>query len=712
MALKGVDALSFQEAMGNLAAIMEINMDDPPSIAIVKKVQITIDKDAFGLDAKEWLAGEGPDSLLDVLDVTHRAIYDHLVRLKESPEIDWTKEKNLRGVRSIMALVGESAAKLEAYLAYRLGEPLLKKIISRPDYKAIERFYKSAFKTEEGEEWEEEAISQAPHLDKDFQSVKQDKEYELFYIRNEEGEPYFSPELLRNIKVALDFSGEAELFEEDPLLKVRALRDKDLHASASQILAGSESLISEFYKISRSQEGNHLVKALSQSVLALLLAANPRYLLPNTTGKSCLQYFEDFHHFLRASLSTPEYQKLIAYPPEKSDRVDLLLLHLAHSLCQGLFESRGGIKQETIGLIHRCMRHGDEIKQKKKKHIVKGDTLWNQLLIDDEKFREFLSKFPSGPLFKTLDIIRESQEEEAIVPFDPIGQENLPCMTFRIERKGLKTDVLRLPCPTRQGLINKAEIIDEFKGFLHALDSEKPPRKLLLVNLQDRNSWKEIARSNALESLQKNAEFVSDILILTLPKDSDFYYQIGEYLELNQAEDFIHAFKAELSKKEEGGFFFPHHWKESERNAFFERALHAIHVHFFAKKGTLGRKQREDFIEIFYQFLILKCIDFLEPGAISFTCKDAIDTGSVQMGAFYAFLKLLLAEFTKREEHEFFRWLTYAPALCARERPTDPERVARALSLLEQIDKEKKEIKQTFKDLFHPQMFKSLEISE
>ena len=232
------------------------------------------------------------------------------------------------------------------------------------------------------------------------------------------------------------------------------------------------------------------------------------------------------------------------------------------------------------------------------------------------------------------------------------------------------------------------------------------------MNLQDRNSWKEIARSNALESLQKNAEFVSDILILTLPKDSDFYYQIGEYLELNQAEDFIHAFKAELSKKEEGGFFFPHHWKESERNAFFERALHAIHVHFFAKKGTLGRKQREDFIEIFYQFLILKCIDFLEPGAISFTCKDAIDTGSVQMGAFYAFLKLLLAEFTKREEHEFFRWLTYAPALCARERPTDPERVARALSLLEQIDKEKKEIKQTFKDLFHPQMFKSLEISE
>jgi hypothetical protein len=81
-------------------------------------------------------------------------------------------------------------------------------------------------------------------------------------------------------------------------------------------------------------------------------------------------------------------------------------------------------------------------------------------------------------------------------------------------------------------------------------------------------------------------------------------------------------------------------------------------------------------------------MDMLEPNSISFTCKDAIDTGSAQLGTFFGFVKLLTGDFTQRETQDFLRWLLYTPALFIRERAIDPERLNRTLSALERIDGE------------------------
>ena len=263
------------------------------------------------------------------------------------------------------------------------------------------------------------------------------------------------------------------------------------------------------------------------------------------------------------------------------------------------------------------MRRGEEIKQKEKQHLLKGETVWNQFLIDDEKFRTLLSKFPNGPLLKILDLIREEQEEDAIIPFDPIGQENLPSRIYEVQRKGKKIDVLRIPSPTRQSLIHKVEVIDEFRGFLRSLLQESPVGKHLIINLQDRTSWKEYARSRALETLQLNAEFNNQLIVVTLPKDTDFYHQNNEYLNLNKAEDFLKVFAEQLASPEECGYFLPSPLKKPDWTRFAEMALPAIHEHFFHNKNALTRRNREDFIEIFYQFFVLKCIDMVEPNSIS-----------------------------------------------------------------------------------------------
>ncbi len=144
-------------------------------------------------------------------------------------------------------------------------------------------------------------------------------------------------------------------------------------------------------------------------------------------------------------MKTGEYQKWIAYPPDASDKIAATLLKLTYSLCYSMFRRAGGVKQEAIGLIHRSMRKGEEIFQAEKKHLLKGENIWTQFLLDDERLRALLLKFPNGPLFKVLDLIREEEEENAIVPFDPIGQENLPSRIYQIEGVGKGIDVIRCP---------------------------------------------------------------------------------------------------------------------------------------------------------------------------------------------------------------------------------------------------------------------------
>ena len=721
---KIAEVLGIQEAMDNLAAISMINMDSPPPIGIIKRNRIVTDSEEFGPGTVQWLSEEGSEVILVLLDATYRAIHSHLDTLYENPEMDWDNERTRKGVSAMMSLVGESAKKMDLYLAYRLGKEMSQKVEAREDYKALQRFYVERFAKkfigglEGAQAWETEwsQNEEGQGLDalgsglKDFETVQRDQEYELFYIRNEEGKPYFTPELVRNIKLTADFDAESDSFEEDPLLKVRAMADRDLHSSASQILAECHPYIEDFFKISRKLEENDLAQSLNMAVIALFLAANPRYLLQNTSGKSCLQYFGDYLTFLRRCMKTTEYQKLIAYPPDKGDKTAHILLHLTHQLCRALFIRKGGVKQEAIGLIHRTMRRGEELQSKKRE----GDTVWNQFLFDDEKLRTLLAKFPNGPLFKILDLVREEQEEDVIVPFDPMAQENLPSSLFEIHHQVSKTVVLRMASPTRQSVINKAEIIDDFRGYLRTMKGDGKGKKHLLINLSDRTSWREHTRCRVLESLQKHAEFSPHLFVMTLPKDTDFYHQNNEYLNINNADEFLTSFRAQLASPEECGYYFPPLWKSTEISRFTDSLLPLIHEHFFQGKNALTRRNREDFIEIFYQFLILKAIDQFAPDSMSFTCKDAIDTGAASVAQFYGFIKLLNGDFSPKVEQDFLRWLLYTPALFIRERAIDPERLHRALSTLERLDGElserRQKMKKAFEDHYRSGLFKDLDV--
>ena len=705
MVSKIKEIYSIQEALDNLATIAGLDLEAPPLIGLVKDRRIVTDKEDFGSAAVTWLSEE-PNVLLEVMDVTYRTIHNHLVNLSEKSEMNWDDERALKGIAAMMSLVSESAEAFDHYMEFRLNKRGVS-ITERPEYQDLMYYYQHRFskklklKTEEYETPAEAMV--------DIEAVKRDRDYELFYLRKDDGGIYYDESTIRNLKLSIDFSVEDSGLEEDPLLKVRSMQDRDLQASAGQILHGCHDLVEDFYKQSKKLENNQLSSFLRMSLLALFLAANPRNLIQNTIGKSSLQYFEDFHQFLRGALSSVEYQRMIAYPPEISDKASYALLYLTHGLCYHLFTRLGGVKQESIGLIHRTMRKGE-----KEAALPKGETVWNQCLIDDEKFRTQMSHFPNGPLFKIFDLIRETKDEDQQIPFDPIGQMNLPQKLFDLQCRKISTKMLRLPSPTTQVIINKVDVLEEFKGFLRHIASESSRKKHLMINFQARTSWKEFARARTLEQLQNNAEFRKHLFVVTLPKSTDFYYQNFEYFQMDSSKDFLASFQAQFETPEECGFFFPLALTQTQISNFVKEILPRIHEEFFDNQKTLNRREREDFIEIFYQFFILKLIDWLEPELMSFTCKDALDTSAAAEGAFYAFIQLFNNSFDQREELDFFRWMVYTPALFVRERPIDPERLIRTLSALEtfeaEMGKSADKVMKRFEGLYSPTTLKTLKL--
>ncbi|HSX13812.1 MAG TPA: hypothetical protein VLE96_05270 [Chlamydiales bacterium] len=687
MRLKASEILPLQEAMNNLAAIASIHMESPPPIGIIQETRLVTNKDEIETDEVRWISGEGADPILKVLDLTYASVHQHLQSLYENPGMDWEDKKSRDGIAAMMALVGESVQKMNAYLEFRFDHPISEKIEQRESYRAMQRFYSERFAKKivggvEGKDaWEKEwfekhSLLQATGTElQDFEALLRDKEYELFYVANEEGTPYLSEKLLRNVKLTVDFDIKPGSFEEDPFLKVKAILDRDLQATAAWIVKECEEEITLFYKIVKSAFQVPAVKILSKAMIALFLAANTRHLIQRTTGKTCTHYFHDFHLFLRETMKSDEYTKWITYSP--SEHAAQVCIRLVEKLCYVFITRPCGVKQEAIGLIHRTIRRGGDTLTTPEL----GDSPWNRIIFDDEKFRTLLHRFPSGPMLKILETIRVEQEEGAIVPFDPWMQGNIPQKLYTMHKGKKEIAMLSFAAPLKQTMIHKVEILDEFRGFLRHLSVSGNVH--LLINLQDRLSWRETARSTAIEDLQKNPNFKDVLVVITLPKDTDFYHQRNEFQELEIAGDFIAAFRSQITHAKENGFYFPSKWPKEALLDFCDQTFAKIHRDLFGSKDILSRQMREDFIEIFYQHLCLEAIDRFAPATMSFTCKDTVDTGAYATGLFYGFLKAYEGNLLLPENIDFTRFLFYWRALSVRERAADPEQFLRSISALE-----------------------------
>lgn len=669
------DGLSVVEAVDNLSAMAELDISALPPGGELTVLPIGKEYDAARIVQDREAVRE-----------TFRVIHDYLQHLYDREKGDLKDPEMQRGIQAIMVLAGEAAQKMDKYSSVFKGAVGGEGVSQLKEYKMLQQLYltkivKRFHKTLETEEawqkeWEDledkEGIDLQKQSLRDMEVVRRDRDYELFFIRKENGQPYFSARVLRHLRLVGEFDETLiDPTADDPLLKIKEIQDHDAHLAAKEILHTAQSYLDLYYRDAFRYKERDFIASLNKAVMALMLASNTQNLLTNKSAKGCFAYFADFQSFLRASFYSDEYSKYLAAPFNPADKLASASLSLAHGLAAALF-LRTPRRKETLRYIQSLQEKGEEKKGKQ--------PFWNELLDKDEAIRAVLKRYPPGPLLKALEAFREGEEH---LGFDPLAMGNFPHQLYTFIDKDTHTTVLRLPAPTRQEIINKAEVVPEFYAFLRALQTQMQGQRHLLFNLQDRTSWQEHARSVALENLQKVAEIAPNLVVVTLCKDGDFYLQSGPYLNLDEAALFIQTFQQQIESREACGFHFPASLHGQEINAFTKNALAAIHVNFFSSQEMLSRKNRLDFIEIFMQFLILKIVSMLGPNSISFTCKDAIDTGEAESAGFYAFLKLLTGELAfSPEEQEFLLWMFYDPALHIRHRAIDSIRLTRMVSAL------------------------------
>ncbi|NGX42038.1 MAG: hypothetical protein K940chlam7_00314 [Chlamydiae bacterium] len=692
------------EALSNIA-----DLDFEREVDVATEEEIAEQNHLVTARTVQWLEVEDPDSTITFIRETFHVVLDYLRDFYKHDYKYVSKPQAVEGVKTIMVLVGDAAQKLDKYTTL-FSRTKAKNVKSLQEYKQLQEFYltRVARKIEEGilGKWilaltkdamarketaarlKGKRLISTRYVFIDLESVKKDTEYELFFLKKEDGSRFFNPRLIRNIKLICDFGETITAHKEvDPILRINIWQDYAMHIAAKSIFKAQGVVLDRFFHEARKGWKGELATTLNKAVVALLMSCNPKNLLRNAPVKSCLEYFVDFQFFLRSALKSREYQRDMVYPPKRSAVLANCLLDVTHGLSRALFSSITGYP-ELVPVFERVFHKASEAQSPEHKKAAKESRmLWSRLAADNVAMKKLIKQHPNGPLIKDLEIL----EHGTCYAFDPIIQFNIPFQLYSLYLKERKISNIRMPSPTSQKFIHEAKILDEFKAFLHACTKRQFKRKHLIINLQDRTSWREHSRSRAIEELQSKRDFVKVLEVVTLPKDTEFYHQVSPYDRDNHAEVFIEHFKEHLAD-ENCGFFFPQHIKKKLFPKFVDGVLDGIHKVFFSKRNVLSVQNRLDFIELFYLFLQLKLIEVTQSDSFSMLCKDGIDVGGVASTQFYAFLSLLSGGGVNESDVEHMNLILYTAPLLIRERVIIPEVFDRMITVLKRIEGTKDEL--------------------
>lgn len=673
------------DAIETLTSIADLDLEAEDGI--VEKDKLLVDGNKLHYRTFNW---QGPGDGTKPDELIKKTFSTILKFLREYCEQDRGDSSSIERIKSIMVLVGESARKLD-HCTNLFHDTKEKRVTGIKEYQKLQEFYLTRIArrvdTNTIGQWilgitqgafpkitvkHPEKEIEAKHIFVDLDLVKRDLEYELFFMHKKDGSRFYNPRLIKNMKLVCDFGDtlkQVREAQEDFLVDLDLWYDRSMQANAKTMIHHLEKQMEQFFHEAQAFRDRELVTHLYKALMALILSSKEHHLLENEPVKCCSEYFLDFQEFLIMALQSRDYQKMCAYPPRKNETFSCHLRDMCQAICYAFFMSMEGystMKPE----IEKLIQEGKE-----KLKLPKGDNSLHSFLKEGYlALSEMVKRHPYGPLTKVLETLEEGEWHA----FDPLHQENVPYLLNSSEAVAL----LHLPTPTRQEVVDKVTINEEFKNFMYALSRRAGQCKFLMINLQDRTSWKEHARCTALEDLQYHADFVNNLCVVTLSKDSDFYTQVNSYARDNHAKEFMERFLKEL-QDEEKGFYFPEEIKDQIFPEFAEKAMHEIHQHYFSGRNVLNKEQRLVFIELFYLRLQDKLLEIVKPVAFSFTCKDGFDAGDaagVQWLAFHA-LK-------NKKEREHLLLCLLAPALLVRGRVPFQERFDRMLNTIKVLESE------------------------
>ena len=264
---------------------------------------------------------------------------------------------------------------------------------------------------------------------------------------------------------------------------------------------------------------------------------------------------------------------------------------------------------------------------------------------------------------------------------DSLMEGNMPSVVVRYGQK--RVPVMRvgtMVLDVKNSSDSPSLAIDE--SFMHYLKAAgKMGKKHLYVNTVRRGiahvkkNEIEVRRTKLLEGMESDVQLPA-FRMITLDKNSDFYFQIEAFSELKEASQFKKRFLQHLFDEGEDGKFY---WSKELKGPLWSDRVRAlvekVHTSYFAGKSELTVEERRAFIEIAYVFLIEAAIQQLDVDVANVSCHYCVDRGASLLGLVSLHQLLQQPEVSGLDLSKMMAYL-FGPGIFLHNRPIHDYRVA------------------------------------
>lgn len=475
--------------------------------------------------------------------------------------------------------------------------------------------------------------------------VKRDRSYELFYMLDEQDKRFYNDALVQIIYKQNKLHETVN--EGDPLTKTLLWNSEEVKNIASSLVIVNDMPLRLFYQRALSHLDIEAVVKVHNAVMALFFSRYEATMVFKSPKKHNIWYFNDFLLFLREA-----WKDLNNNVIDSQERKQTKLLASALSL--GIFESKLVFEEASRYLYFNIQTKLENANGKKP--LSPGQYLTDAY----EELHRLISKYPNGPLFKAMDRVLEHESR----PYDPMILGILPSLEGTLKLHGKSIDIIRSPSPVTQSSILYANCNEEFLGFLNAKAHRS--EVTLVLNIQNRISRKERARSRVIEEALEQEEHAPYVHAFSFPEPEELLQNLESiHGDIETFADFFSILQEEFHKPLLASSFFLTKELKEFVGSFLKEKLTALKDIFFAKKKILFRNDKLLLLHLLSYLIVFKLIERTNPNSIVVVSKDGLDYVSVFIAGFAFFSREAFWD-----EHSLKLLLTnvLSPTLVARDR--------------------------------------------
>jgi len=650
-----------------------------------------------------WLHQKNAERMLAIMRDKLHVVLNYFRHFYASEKERFARKETVEGVRTIMMIVDEASENLDRYSKLFLGVQAAS-IKESKEFLDLCTFYETKISPIAVHRKVATSISALPisdilakagvrvprwsrqveyaPLSVELEDIQRDIDYELLLIRKSDGSRFFTPKFIRSMRLAcdieqaVDWQGRGQIETE-----IDALKRMQVATEVNYLLGNCYPAVDAFFHAAHRAVDHPMVLDLYAPCIALMVAAvQAIHRTEAPRAKGIGDYFDDFRTLFSLFVNSPELKRLMTYPPTNERSWEYALLKLTESLSSKIVDG-APMSLELVSAFKGLINQG--MSQAVIDIGPPDGTISHMLNLNYAALRQLIGTRGNVTLVRML----QQLERRRSVFFEPLVDEALPIHVFTLSWHEKLIPVVRLPSPTRQERIDAAVPSEVFQIALRRHGRESG--RFLVINLQDRTGWKEGARCQAIEELQRKDVMNKTISVFTMCCDGDFYQQDEAYESISSAQRFKETLLDHLTAPNRG-VLFPR-TPDVKADIGIKELIDVLHKALYSGRNVLTKEQRCEFIDLVYVFLMLRVIEETHPEIIFISSKDGLDTALPACATLFAFLKLFNRRSSSEEEIDWLSGMLLGLPLVERDRLIFADRVSRMTSFIRFLERETQE---------------------